>query len=156
MLVLASATLANYSNDIAKAQQSEALIQLASYRQALTANYMETMKWSPEKSYNDSDHLFGSNTFIKEINFDGKGGLHATFSDQVIKELQGKTLSFVASTNPPNFTRVIWNCGNSDQLPGFVPLSKNKTNIPVNMLIKQCKSSSARVKESTANQENKT
>jgi len=142
MLAFASATLANYSNDIAKAQQTEAFILLGNYRQDLTVSYIESLQWPVEKHFdqNSNDYGYGNNNFVKRVVFDGKGGLHATFSDQVIKELRGKTLSFVASTNPPHYTRIIWNCGNSALLPGFKALSENKTDIPKDMLTNQCKS----------------
>jgi len=137
MLVLASTTLMNYPNDVARAQQGEALTLLGTYRQDLTASYYESMRWPAEWNF----EMNGYGMFVENVFFDGEGGLHATFSDEVIKDLRGKTLSFIASTNPPHYTRIIWNCGNANLLPGFIALSKNQTNIPTEMLTNVCKDS---------------
>jgi len=144
MLALVSATLVDYPNDMAKAQQTEAFILLGTYRQDFTVSYIESLQWPAKKrldnSSDDYNYGYSDNHYVKKIIFDGKGGLHATFSDQVVKALRGKTLSFVASTNPPHYTRIIWNCGNSDLLPDFIALSENKTDISTDLLTNQCKS----------------
>jgi len=131
--ILISIYLKESHKSVTKTYASEALMLVSTIKQDVTNYYYQKGYWPNKTTYEDST------TIIKSISFDGNGGIHVFFTDEE-KALQGKRLSFIATTNPKNeISNVIWSCGFNTPVKNYQLLSKNLTNLSKQYLSQMCR-----------------
>lgn len=125
---------------ISKIHQTNVFFATSTLKQDLTVTYSETGRW-PLTQEIERSNVFGGDTVIEKIDFDGNGGLHLTFNAQD-PHLSGKTLSFRAATSRNTFSgNTIWSCGFQEPPEGYAIDSVNRTNLPHELTFSICKES---------------
>lgn len=136
MISLTAINMSYVTNYSTKARITEALFHVSSAQEKVMSAYRETGVWPNARLIHEKDDWSRN---ISEVYFDGAGTIDLIFGDNY-SELAGKKLSFVASrSSNQHIDKIIWNCGYTLPLNGFMPLSKNNTTIELKYLPESCR-----------------
>lgn len=120
-----------------KADISELLIALPSYKSDITVEYLENGEWPTKRRLDKAANR--NYTIIARAEFDGKGAINFYFNDKY-PDLKGKILSYsVTQTAGTPIGSILWICGYAKAPEGFEKIAFNITNIKPDFLPSSCK-----------------